>query len=77
MRELLRSPLKEPTVAPETSARRIVCAWCEPSPHHGADTGRIPVSHTICRQHATEMLLELVGLKVVREGEFKMIRRSK
>lgn len=41
-----------------------ICAWCNPN---------VRGSHGICFEHAKEVLAQ-VGLEVVREGEFQVVR---
>lgn len=52
-----------------------VCAWCNPPERPtGRTGGLIPKSHGICRKHALEMFKSL-GLEVVPQGEFKIVRK--
>jgi hypothetical protein len=50
------------------------CAWCEAQSGNQAARlrGRL-VTHGICQRHARELLAG-VGLEVVKEGEFNVVR---
>lgn len=55
---------------------QTICAWCNPTERHGPNTGRIPQSHAMCREHAMEMLAA-VGLTVWQDGEIKRVALMK